>query len=180
MRPYDWVGRKDAEREEGGYRPGRGEPRAVIRSPRPCTWPIKTLYAPNHWRCPVASLIIRREYPARYQKLGLEKKVSVNPEARPIFPDSRVILFLFSPIPAAFFFYCISAVHDWGPASTTDKVARGLGLEIISSSLALCGVYFLATIIGPKRLEPLIRGVLLKVAFAGLLLIVGFVLLLLY
>jgi hypothetical protein len=79
-----------------------------------------------------------------------------------------------------FFVVCAYFVHLWEPASTADKVGRGLLLEVLSSFLVLCAVGFVASIVGPDRMRPLIMRVGGKAALAGVLLIMGFVLVLLY
>jgi len=97
-----------------------------------------------------------------------------------MFPESRGILFVFSPILGVFFVVCAYFVHHWEPSSAADKVGRWVLMEVLSSFLMLCGVGFVASIIGPDRMRPLITRVGGKAAFAGIVLILGFFLVLLY
>jgi hypothetical protein len=92
-----------------------------------------------------------------------------------MFPDSRAILFVFSPVLAVFFIVCDYFVHVWEPTSTTDKVGRGLLLEVISSFLVLCVVGFVASVVGQDPMRPVILRVGGKAGLAELLLILGFV-----
>ncbi len=62
----------------------------------------------------------------------------------------------------------------------TEKIGKGLVLEVISSFPVLCGVGFVAGIIGPERIRPVVNRVGGKAAFAGVLLIFGSVLIVLY
>jgi hypothetical protein len=110
----------------------------------------------------------------------LDEDVNTLPKAKPVFPESRGILLVFSPILGVFFVVCAYFVHVWEPTSTADKVGRWLLLDVLSSFLVVCGVGFVTGIVGPGRMRPLIVRVGGKAALAGVLLILGFVLVLLY
>jgi hypothetical protein len=110
----------------------------------------------------------------------LDEAVSPERKSKPMFAESRGILFVFSPILAAFFIACAYFVHTWEPSSTADKIGRWVVLEVLSSFLALCGIGFVASVIGPDRMRPLITRVGGKAALAGLVLVLGFALVLLY
>lgn len=112
--------------------------------------------------------------------MSLDDDVSTEPKSKVMFPESRGVLFVLSPILGVFFVVCGYFVHVWEPTSTADKVGRGLLLEVLSSFLVLCAVGLFASIVGPDRMKPLIMRVGGKAALAGVMLILGFVLVLLY
>jgi hypothetical protein len=101
-----------------------------------------------------------------------------------MFPESRGVLFVFSPILGVFFLVSAYFVHLYQPTSVVERVGKALLLEALSSFIVLCGVGFLASIIGPDRMRPLITRVGGKAALAGVLLgvplVIGFMLLVLY
>jgi hypothetical protein len=110
----------------------------------------------------------------------LDGKVITERKSKPMFAESRGILFVFSPVLGVFFVACAYFVHFWEPISIADKVGKGLVLEILASFLMLCGVGFIASIIGPERMTPLITRVGGKAIVAGLLIILGCIVVLLY
>lgn len=97
-----------------------------------------------------------------------------------MFPESRGVLFVFSPILGVFFLTSAYFVHLYVPTSVVERIGKALLLEVLSSFLALCGVGFVASIIGPDRMRPAIARVGGKAALAGVVLVIGFMLVVLY
>ena len=99
---------------------------------------------------------------------------------RQMFPESRGVLFIFSPILGAFLVGFAYFVHLWQPITLGDKIAKILLFEVLFSFITLCIIGFVASIVGPHRLRPLILLHGGRAALAGLALIIGFVLVVLY
>jgi hypothetical protein len=89
-----------------------------------------------------------------------------------MFPESRGVLFIFSPILGLFFCTFAYFVHDYKPTDTLERAGKVLLLEVLASFLSLCFIGLFASIVGPNRIRPLISRVGLKAAVAGLLLII--------
>lgn len=98
-----------------------------------------------------------------------------------MFPDSRGVLLVFSPVLALFFVAFAYSVHGYVPISLGERIWKALFLEILSSFLVLCCLGFVAGIIGPNHIRPVITRVGIKAALAGMLigipLTAGFILL---
>ena len=89
---------------------------------------------------------------------------------RQMFPESRAVLAVFSPILGASF--CCGAYFTsvWQPSNLSDKLLKYGILCVISVFITLCIVGFIAAIVGPRRIQPLVDRV------GGLALKAGFVL----
>jgi hypothetical protein len=92
---------------------------------------------------------------------------------RQMFPDSRFVLGLFSPILGVFFGVCAYFTDVWQPSTLPDKVGKFAVQDILFTFITLCGVGFIASVIGPQRVQPLIHRVGGKAAIAGVVLILG-------
>ena len=99
---------------------------------------------------------------------------------RQMFPESRFLLGLFSLVLASFFGGCIYFVNLWQPSTQNDKIAKFAVEDVLVTFLMLCGVGFVASLVGPHRIQPLIGRVGLKAIMAGLFLIFGTVAYILY
>jgi len=101
-------------------------------------------------------------------------------EQRQMFPDSRAVLVVFSPILAAFLLFCAYGVHTWGPSSPVDTAGKYLALELLLSLVVLCGLAFVGGVIGPHRVMPLVEKGTGKVGLLAAAFLGGFILLLLW
>ena len=97
-----------------------------------------------------------------------------------MFPESRGLLFVFSPILGLFLAAFAYYVHLWHPSTLTDKIGKALLLEALFTFITLCLVGFAASILGPDRIRPLIVRHGFKAAVSGVALIVGFGFVILY
>jgi hypothetical protein len=102
------------------------------------------------------------------------------PVPRQMFPESRLMLGMLSPVLGVFFVVCICFTSVWEPSTTTDRIAKFAVEDILFTFLTLCGVGLIASIVGPHRIRPLILRVGNKAACAGGVLILGTWLYLLY
>ena len=108
------------------------------------------------------------------------KKRNKNSKPKMMFPDSRGVLLVFSPILASFFVGFAYIAHQWHPRSLGDTIGKIIFLEIIFSFIGLCLVGFLAGIAGPHRMEHAIVHFGGRAALGGIILIVGSIFVLLY
>jgi hypothetical protein len=99
---------------------------------------------------------------------------------RQMFPDSRFILGLFSPIIAVFFGVCFYFVREWRPTTIIDKIGKFAVEDILVTFITLCGVGLIAAIVGPQRIQPLIRRIGSKAILAALALILGTIVYIIY
>jgi hypothetical protein len=99
---------------------------------------------------------------------------------RQMFPDSRFVLGMFSPILGVFFCVCVYFTDGWQPSTLTDKIGKFAVQDILFTFITLCGVGFIASVVGPQRIQPLIHRVGGKAARAGLALILGTVVYIIY
>jgi len=99
---------------------------------------------------------------------------------RQMFPESRLILGMLSPVLGVFFAVCIYFTSVWQPSTIGDRIGKFAVEDILFTFITLCGVGFIASIVGPHRIRPLILRVGGKAARAGLALILGTVVYLIY
>ena len=92
---------------------------------------------------------------------------------RQMFPESRFILGIFSPFLGAFFCVCVYFTQIWQPSTLTDKIGKFAVEDIELTFVTLCGVGLVASVVGPQRIQPLIRRVGGKAAISGLALMLG-------
>jgi hypothetical protein len=106
----------------------------------------------------------------------------MNKETQPrqMFPDSRILLGIFSPVLAVFFFAGVYFTNDWQPSNIGDKALKYLAQDALFTFITLCGVGFIASVVGPHRIQPMIARLGGKAAKAGLALITGSIIYLLY
>jgi uncharacterized membrane protein required for colicin V production len=97
-----------------------------------------------------------------------------------MFPESRFILGLLSPVLGVFFAVCFYFTSVWQPSTTGDRIAKLVAEDILFTFTTLCGVGLIASVVGPNRIRPLILRVGGKASIAGLALVFGFVLYVLY
>jgi hypothetical protein len=99
---------------------------------------------------------------------------------RQMFPDSRLVLGIFSPVLAVFFGVCIYFTRVWQPSMLGDKVGKLVVEDILFTFITLCGIGFVASLVGPDRMNPMIRRVGGKAAKAALALVLGTVVYMFY
>jgi hypothetical protein len=90
-----------------------------------------------------------------------------------MFPDSRFVLGIFSPILGVFFCGCVYFTGVWQPSTLTDKIGKFAVEDILFTFISLCCVGFIASVVGPDRIQPLIHRVGGNAARAGVALILG-------
>src|SRR6266513_1713359 len=90
---------------------------------------------------------------------------------RQMFPESRLILGMLSPVLGVFFAVCIYFTSVWQPSTIGDRIGKFAVEDILFTFITLCGVGFIASIVGPHRIRPLILRVGGKAARAGVALI---------
>jgi len=99
---------------------------------------------------------------------------------RQMFPESRLMLGMLSPVLGVFFAVCIYFTSVWQPSTVGDRIARFAVEDILFTFITLCGVGLIASVVGPERMRPLILRIGGKAARAGLALILGTVVYSLY
>jgi hypothetical protein len=99
---------------------------------------------------------------------------------RQMFPDSRLSLGLLSPVLGIFFAVCIYFTSVWQPSTIGDRIAKFAVEDILFTFVMLCVVGLIASVVGPHRIRPLILRVGGKAVRAGLALMLGTVVYLLY
>ena len=99
---------------------------------------------------------------------------------RQMFPESRLSLGMLSPVLGLFFAVCIYFTSVWQPSTIGDRIGKFAVEDILFTFITLCGVGFIASIVGPHRIRPLILRVGGKAARAGLALMIGTVVYLVY
>jgi hypothetical protein len=97
-----------------------------------------------------------------------------------MFPESRLMLGMLSPILGVFFAVCIYFTSVWEPSTTGDRIGKFAIEDILFTFITLCGVGFIASVVGPHRIRPLIMRVGGRAARAGLALMLGTVVYMLY
>ena len=97
-----------------------------------------------------------------------------------MFPDDRLVLGIFSPVLGLFFGVCVYFTSFWEPSSVGDKIGKCVVEDVLFTFLTLCGVGFVASLVGPTRIQPLITRVGGKAVLAGLALILGTVVYVIY
>jgi hypothetical protein len=102
------------------------------------------------------------------------------PPPRQMFPESRLMLGMLSPVLGVFFGACIYFTSVWEPATIADRIGKFAVEDILFTFITLCGVGLIASVVGPYRIRPLILRVGGKAARAGVALILGSVVYLLY
>jgi len=90
-----------------------------------------------------------------------------------MFPESRFILGLFSPILGAFFGVCVYFTGDWHPSALIDKIGKFAAEDVLFTFIILCVVGFIAALVGLQRIQPLVRLLGGKAVGACLALILG-------
>ena len=79
--------------------------------------------------------------------------------SRQMFPESRLLLGMLSPVLGTFFGVCIYFTSVWEPSSIGDRIGKFAVEDILFTFITLCGVGFVAGVIGPHRIRPLILRV---------------------
>jgi len=97
-----------------------------------------------------------------------------------MFPESRVMLGLLSPILGVFFAVCIYFTRVWQPFTIGDRIGKFAIEDILFTFITLCGVGVVASVVGPDRIRPLILRIGGKATRAGVALILGTVAYMLY
>src|SRR5207247_10405030 len=99
---------------------------------------------------------------------------------RQMFPESRLMLGMLSPVLGVFFAGCIYFTSVWQPSTIGDRIAKFAVEDILFTFITLCGVGFIASIVGPHRIRPLVLRIGSKAVRAGLALMLGTVVYMLY
>ena len=99
---------------------------------------------------------------------------------RQMFPESRLLLGILSPVLGTFFGVCIYFTSVWQPSTTGDRIGKFAVEDILFTFITLCGVGLIASVIGPHRVRPLIFRVGGRAARSGLALILGTIVYMLY
>jgi hypothetical protein len=97
-----------------------------------------------------------------------------------MFPESRVMLGMLSPVLGVFFAGCIYFTSIWEPSTTGDRIGKFAVEDILFTFITLCGVGFIASVVGPHRIRPLIMRVGGRAARAGFALMLGTAVYMLY
>src|SRR6266516_614789 len=99
---------------------------------------------------------------------------------REMFPESRLMLGMLSPVLGVFFAVCIYFTGVWEPSTTGDRIGKFAVEDILFTFITLCGVGLIASVVGPDRIRPLIMRVGGRAARAGLALMLGTIVYMLY
>src|SRR5205809_6966777 len=100
--------------------------------------------------------------------------------ARQRFPESRRSPGLLSRVLGIFFAGCVYFVCVWQPATVADHIAQFAVEDILFTFITPCMVGLIASVAGPHRIRPLILRVGGRAARAGLALVLGTVVYVLY
>ena len=65
---------------------------------------------------------------------------------RQMFPESRLMLGMLSPVLGVFFAGCIYFTSVWQPSTIGDRIAKFAVEDILFTFITLCGVGFIASI----------------------------------
>jgi hypothetical protein len=90
-----------------------------------------------------------------------------------MFPESRLMLGMLSPVLGVFFAVCIYFTGTWQPSSIADRIGKFIVEDILFTFITLCGVGLVASAVGPQRIQPLVLRVGGRAARAALVLILG-------
>ena len=99
---------------------------------------------------------------------------------RQMFPESRLMLGMLSPVLGIFFAVCVYFTGVWQPATIGDRIGKFAVEDILFTFITLCGVGLIASVVGPHRIRPLILRVGGKSARAGVALVLGSIVYMLY
>ena len=99
---------------------------------------------------------------------------------RQIFRESRLLLGMLSPVLGTFFGVCIYFTSVWQPSTIGDRIGKFAVEDLLFTFVTLCGVGFIASVVGPHRIRPLILRVGGRAARAGLALMLGTIVYMLY
>src|SRR6266496_6523566 len=99
---------------------------------------------------------------------------------RQIFRESRLLLGMLSPVLGTFFGVCIYFTSVWQPSTIGDRIGKFAVEDILFTFITLCGVGFIASVVGPHRIRPLILRVGGRATRAGLALMLGTIVYMLY
>ena|SRR5437763_6661597 len=99
---------------------------------------------------------------------------------RQMFPESRLMLWTLSPVLGIFFGVCIYFTGVWQPVTVGDQLGKFAVEDILFTFITLCGVGFIASVVGPDRIRPLILRVGGRAVRTGLLLMLGTIIYMLY
>lgn len=90
------------------------------------------------------------------------------------------MLGMLGPILGLFFGVCLYFTSVWQPFTFGDRIGKFVAEDILFTFIILCGIAFLAGVVGPHRIQPLILRVGGKAARAGLAFMLGTVVYILY
>ena len=75
---------------------------------------------------------------------------------RQLFPESRLMLGMLSPVLGVFFGACVYFTGVWQPFTFGERLGKFALEDILFTFITLCGVGFIASVVGPHRIRPLI------------------------
>jgi hypothetical protein len=78
---------------------------------------------------------------------------------RQLFPESRLMLGMLSPLLGVFFVACIYFTSEWHPSTVADRLGKFALEGALLTSITLCGVGLLASFFGPHQTRRLIRNI---------------------
>ena len=90
------------------------------------------------------------------------------------------MLGMLSPVLGVFFAVCIYFTSVWQPSTIADRIGKFAVEDILFTFISLCGVGLIASVVGPHRVQPFITRIGGKAARAGLALVLGSMLYVLY
>ena len=99
---------------------------------------------------------------------------------RQMFPESRLMLGMLTPLLGVFFGVCLYFTSVWETSTTGDRIGKFAVEDILFTFITLCGLGLIASVVGPDRIRPLIMRVGGRAARAGLALMLGTVVYMLY
>ncbi len=94
-------------------------------------------------------------------------------QPRQMFAESRLMLGMLSPVLGVFFGVCIYFTSVWEPSTFGDRVGKFAVEDILFTFITLCAVGFIAGVVGPDRVRPLVLRIGGRAARAGLVLMLG-------
>jgi hypothetical protein len=97
-----------------------------------------------------------------------------------MFPESRFMLGMLSPVLGTFFAVCIYFISVWEPSTFGDRIGKFAVEDILFTFVTLCGVGLIASVVGPHRVRPLIHRVGGRAARAALALVLGTIVYMIY
>ena len=90
------------------------------------------------------------------------------------------MLGMLTPLLGVFFAVCLYFTSVWEPSTTGDQIGKFAVEDILFTFITLCGLGLIASVVGPDRIRPLIMRIGGRSARAGLALMLGTIVYVLY